>query len=152
MYRDGGSRLQYDTYYHRGKGWTDNQYYKKCPKQYAIYLSGKCSNKKNMEREWKEALFCGWFNGYNGNKIAKKALDNIESYTKNLKQISCIAALIYNRTGNDNCLNLVLTWWVIYLSGHTKNMSRNDQRDMAAAAIKRHVPSFNGPLHCSQYY
>lgn len=148
----GGSRLQYDTYYDRGDGPNDSDYNKKCPVDHWVHISGKCGNNYWVNREWKQAYLCGLVNGYDGNKVAWKALEDIEHYTKNLKDITCVASLIYYRYGFDNCLNLVLTWWVIYLSGQHGNLDYNGQRDYAANAIKQHVSSFDGKKHCPQYY
>lgn len=146
-----GSRLQYDTYYNRGDAPNDHEYHKHCPKHKWKSIHEKCSNNHRIEREWKQAYYCGNYNHYHYDKIVWKALDDIEHYTKDLKTIACVASTIYYLKHVDHCLNFVLTWWVIYLSGQADHQSRDWQKKFAEKWMKHHYWWFDADHHCPQY-
>ena len=149
----GKGRLQYDTYYHYGPVEDDATYNKNCQVANALKnIPEVCSKNAQAEKEWKEALHCGWWNSYDSHKIAKKALEDIEPYTQDIYEIACIAATVYLKTGLDHCLNFVLTWWVLYLSGVTGDVDVYEQRDIAEAAVKKYVSWWSGREYCPYYY
>lgn len=142
----------YDTYYLKGAEESDSTYNRNCPTGNASSVSGRCSSNGTIEKQWKEAYYCGKYNKYEVNRIIKKALDNIEPHTRDLRVITCVSATVYNKEGLTPCLNFFLTWWVIYLSGLAGDLDTNEQKALADSAVKQQVGSFNSKQQCPHYY
>ena len=118
-----------------------------------------CSTIPEVEREWKQALSCGWRNDYDSFKIARKGVQDAYQWRSGYVGTACIAATIHYKTGSPLCT--IFEASVCHQHHYAGFLNeRGDTwegyKNSAEEAVTLSIPSFDhardcpGELNCSQ--
>lgn len=126
----------------------DTAYNGRCKPGDPDWIPETCSDDPRIDVEWKQALSCGWWNGYDPCFIVNKALADITKLTQDLGVVTCVTTTLFYKTGVSNCNNIRQTWAVIYYSGLATDYDIYGQRTLAEKALQNIIPTFDGPEAC----
>lgn len=112
----------------------------------AAVIEESCSTDEAIEKLWKDALRCGWFNGYDAIHIAgfglQRVLDNTDQQYVTL---ACVAATLLFKNGEELCPMYTRIQSALFIStaAENQNLTIPQAEDMAEVALQQRIPSFN---------
>ena len=114
-------------------------------------ISEKCSDKPNVEREWKQALYCGTRNGYDSFKIAKKGVQDAYQWGSGYVGTACIGAALHYKTGSPLCTIFeAAVCHQHYYAGflNQRGDTWEGYKNRAEEAVQKFIPCFKHQRDC----
>jgi hypothetical protein len=142
-------RLQYGP----GEASPKSEYYGECNPSEAN-IPETCSEDKAIERNWKRALYCGWFNGYSPYTIAIQTLGVVKNYVDkhegehNMDTVTCILTTTLYKNGIHQCQIYYDNLFVLYLNDFELTHSKEELEQAAFNAVNLRFENFDVERDC----
>lgn len=149
MYRS--SRLQYAPGYLQPDAEYNGPY---CDPQWAS-IPETCSSDPEVDRQWHEALYCGWFNGYNAYHIATQGMLKTQQYVDNhggdhdIDLVACVTTTLLYKNGITQCQIYWDNLFILYFNGYYLTHSEAKIYEAAEKAVGLRFANFDAERDCN---
>ena len=117
-----------------------------------------CSTDPEVDRRWKEALYCGWRNGYIPYHITTQGMMRAELYVESIgrahdiDEVTCITTTMLAKNGISACQIYYDNLFIVYSNDFELSHTFEELKQSIGKAVKARFANFDFERDCAHLW